>query len=142
MAAVLKDIEFQNSDEEIRLQNEIDRVTAHPVYSPLREPLIGGNKSYSDVTTDICALFERPPGAGWWILFGISVTLLVIGIIAAVNTVMFGIGTWGLNKTVGWAFGITNFVFWIGIGHAGTFISAILFLFAQKWRTSINRSAE
>ena len=53
-----------------------------------------------------------------------------------------GIGTWGLNRTVGWAFDITNFVFWIGIGHAGTLISAILLLFRQKWRTSISRSAE
>ena len=53
-----------------------------------------------------------------------------------------GIGIWGLNNPVGWAFDITNFVFWIGIGHAGTLISAILLLFRQKWRTSINRSAE
>ncbi len=53
-----------------------------------------------------------------------------------------GIGTWGLNKTVGWAFDITNFVFWVGIGHAGTLISAMLFLFRQKWRTSVNRAAE
>jgi molybdopterin-containing oxidoreductase family membrane subunit len=53
-----------------------------------------------------------------------------------------GVGTWGLNTTVGWAFDITNFVFWVGIGHAGTLISAILFLFRQKWRTSVNRSAE
>jgi molybdopterin-containing oxidoreductase family membrane subunit len=53
-----------------------------------------------------------------------------------------GIGIWGLNRTVGWAFDITNFVFWIGIGHAGTLISAILLLFRQQWRTSINRSAE
>ncbi len=142
MAAVLKDIGLRGADDEARLQNEIDNITAHPVYSSLREPLIDENKSCSDVTKDICALFERSPGAGWWILFGIAVTLLTIGILAAINTVTFGIGTWGLNKTVGWAFGITNFVFWIGIGHAGTFISAILYLFAQKWRTSINRSAE
>jgi len=53
-----------------------------------------------------------------------------------------GIGSWGLNRTVGWGFDITNFVFWVGIGHAGTLISAILFLFRQKWRTSVNRSAE
>ncbi len=53
-----------------------------------------------------------------------------------------GIGVWGNNKPIGWAWDITNFVFWIGIGHAGTLISAILFLFRQKWRTSINRSAE
>jgi len=142
MAAVLKDIAFQNAEEEIRIQNEIDSVTAHAVYSPLREPLIDESKACSDVTADICSLIERPPTRGWWILFGISFTLLVAGIVAAVNTVTFGIGTWGLNKTVGWAFGITNFVFWIGIGHAGTFISAILYIFSQKWRTSINRSAE
>ena len=53
-----------------------------------------------------------------------------------------GIGVWGNNRPIGWAWDITNFVFWIGIGHAGTLISAILFLFRQKWRTSINRSAE
>jgi len=57
-------------------------------------------------------------------------------------TIWEGIGTWGLNKTIGWGWGITNFVWWVGIGHAGTFISAILLLFRQKWRTSINRSAE
>ncbi len=62
--------------------------------------------------------------------------------IAVTYQIKFGIGTWGLNKTVGWAFDITNFVFWVGIGHAGTLISAILFLFRQRWRTSINRSAE
>ena len=53
-----------------------------------------------------------------------------------------GIGVWGLNVPVGWAWDITNFVFWVGIGHAGTLISAILLLFRQKWRTSINRAAE
>ncbi len=142
MAAVLKDHTFQNAEEEIRIQNEIDRITAHTVYSPLREPLIDETKTCSDVTTDISSLIERPPTKGWWILFGISSALLLAGIIAAINTVTVGIGTWGLNKTVGWAFGITNFVFWIGIGHAGTFISAILYIFSQKWRTSINRSAE
>lgn len=142
MAAVFKDIEFHNAEEEIRLQNEIDSVTAHQVYSPLREPLIDESKHCGDVTADICGLVERSPGKGWWILFGISLFLLVLGAVAAINTVTFGIGTWGLNKTIGWAFGITNFVFWIGIGHAGTFISAILYLFGQKWRTSINRSAE
>ena len=87
-------------------------------------------------------LLEPKPGVGWWISLAIALVLLVIGIVATCHTVTTGIGTWGLNKTVGWAFDITNFVFWIGIGHAGTFISAILFLFNQKWRTSVNRSAE
>ncbi len=58
------------------------------------------------------------------------------------RTLWYGIGEWGLNKTVGWAWDITNFVWWVGIGHAGTLISAVLLLFRQKWRTSINRAAE
>jgi molybdopterin-containing oxidoreductase family membrane subunit len=116
--------------------------TEHAVLSPLRKPLIEGNKSYGDVTSDICQLLDRKPGRGWWIAFTLSLCLLVAGAAATAYTVTTGIGTWGLNKTVGWAFDITNFVFWIGIGHAGTFISAILFLFNQKWRTSVNRSAE
>ena len=71
-----------------------------------------------------------------------ALSALTLGIISISYQISTGIGTWGLNKTVGWAFDITNFVFWVGIGHAGTLISAILFLFRQKWRTSINRSAE
>src|SRR5450759_2800629 len=84
----------------------------------------------------------RRPNALWWIGFLIAFSLLVMGAAAVTYQVATGIGTWGLNNTVGWAFGITNFVFWIGIGHAGTLISAILFLFRQRWRTSVNRSAE
>ena len=67
---------------------------------------------------------------------------MLLGVVAVSYQLVMGIGTWGLNRSVGWAFDITNFVFWIGIGHAGTLISAILFLFRQKWRTSVNRSAE
>ncbi|HEX7344479.1 MAG TPA: NrfD/PsrC family molybdoenzyme membrane anchor subunit, partial [bacterium] len=73
---------------------------------------------------------------------GISATVMLLGVATVIYQVATGIGTWGLNTTVGWAFDITNFVFWIGIGHAGTLISAILFLLRQKWRTSVNRSAE
>jgi molybdopterin-containing oxidoreductase family membrane subunit len=116
--------------------------TEHTVLSPLRKPLIEGNKTYGDVTGDICQLLDRRPGRAWWVEFSFSLCLLLAGAAATTYTVTTGIGTWGLNKTVGWAFDITNFVFWIGIGHAGTFISAILFLFNQKWRTSVNRSAE
>ena len=121
---------------------DAQHTTEHAVVSSLRKPLIAGNKSYRDVTDDICQLLEAKPGRGWWIVFSISFVLMLAGLAATAHTVMTGIGTWGLNKTIGWAFDITNFVFWIGIGHAGTFISAILFLFNQKWRTSINRSAE
>ena len=78
----------------------------------------------------------------WYIMFGISM-LLVMNLGFVVHYLIFtGVGVWGLNNPVMWAFDITNFVFWVGIGHAGTLISAILFLFRQKWRTGINRFAE
>ena len=85
---------------------------------------------------------ERRPTGLWWSAFLASASVLLLGVAAVTYEIATGIGTWGLNRTVGWAFDITNFVFWIGIGHAGTLISAILFLFRQKWRTSVNRSAE
>ncbi len=111
-------------------------------YSALRKPIIEGNKSLDDITNDIAVHLDRRPTRLWWIAMFLSVTVLIIGTAAVSYQIKYGIGTWGLNKTVGWAFDITNFVFWVGIGHAGTLISAILFLFRQKWRTSINRSAE
>ncbi|MBT5874067.1 MAG: polysulfide reductase NrfD, partial [Candidatus Latescibacteria bacterium] len=112
------------------------------IMSTLRRPLIGGNKSLSDVTADVIEPLETRPTSLWWITFLISFAVMMVGVVAVTYQVKVGIGTWGLNKTVGWGFDITNFVFWIGIGHAGTLISAILFLLRQKWRTSINRSAE
>ncbi|MEE9392807.1 MAG: NrfD/PsrC family molybdoenzyme membrane anchor subunit [Planctomycetota bacterium] len=105
-------------------------------------PLILGGKSNRDVTNDIAAPLERNPGQMWWIAFIISFSVMMLGVVAVWYQIATGIGTWGLNKTVGWAFDITNFVFWVGIGHAGTLISAILFLLRQKWRTSMNRAAE
>ena len=114
----------------------------HIRYSPLRKPIVQGEKSLHDVTEDVARPLEAGPTGLWWAAFLVSFTVLVIGVAAVAYQIKVGIGTWGLNKTIGWAFDITNFVFWIGIGHAGTFISAILFLFRQRWRTSINRSAE
>jgi molybdopterin-containing oxidoreductase family membrane subunit len=105
-------------------------------------PLIEGNKSLAQVTADVCAPLERRAGPLWWAAFLVSFIFLVLGVVAVSYQMVIGIGTWGLNRGVGWAFDITNFVFWIGIGHAGTLISAILFLFRQKWRNSVNRSAE
>jgi len=104
--------------------------------------LITGSKSLSDVTNDICGLLERRPTALWWSAFSVSFVLFLIGVAAVVYEIATGIGTWGLNNAVGWGFDITNFVFWVGIGHAGTLISAILFLLRQRWRTSVNRAAE
>jgi Ni/Fe-hydrogenase subunit HybB-like protein len=107
-------------------------------------PLVNA-KDFGDVNEQISSitevpLFETP--TKYWITLactGSIVMLLGLMLTYLVNT---GIGVWGNNRPVGWAWDITNFVFWIGIGHAGTLISAILFLFRQKWRTSINRSAE
>lgn len=111
-------------------------------HSTLRPQLITGEKSLTDVTHDICAPLDARPTAWWWGAFFTSLTAFIIGVAAISYQLAVGIGTWGLNKTVGWGFDITNFVFWVGIGHAGTLISAVLFLFRQKWRTAVNRSAE
>jgi molybdopterin-containing oxidoreductase family membrane subunit len=110
--------------------------------SPQREPLIKGEKDYAKITNDVTAPMAGKPGKYWYMGITLSTAVFLLGGIATFITVWFGIGTWGLNKTIGWGWGITNFVWWVGIGHAGTFISAILLLFRQKWRTSINRSAE
>jgi molybdopterin-containing oxidoreductase family membrane subunit len=108
----------------------------------VQEPLITGDKTLARVTTDVCAPMQRRPGLLWWGAFLTAFAALAVGIAAVTYQISVGIGTWGLNSTVGWAFDITNFVFWIGIGHAGTLISAILFLLRQRWRTSVNRAAE
>ncbi len=110
--------------------------------SPLREPLLKGKKTYRKITEDITKPIVNKPGKFWFAGITLSSTAMIIGIIAMVLTVRNGIGLWGVNRTIGWGWSITNLVWWIGIGHAGTFISAILLLFRQKWRTSINRSAE
>ncbi|MDR7130407.1 molybdopterin-containing oxidoreductase family membrane subunit [Algoriphagus sp. 4150] len=112
------------------------------VTSSVREPLVTGGKSYHDVTHDVSRHVEAKPNIRWFLAFLTSAGVLALGSIAVVATVWEGIGMWGLNKTVGWAWDITNFVWWVGIGHAGTLISAVLLLFRQKWRTSINRAAE
>lgn len=110
--------------------------------SALRPPLIAGNKTLGEITADISRPLERGASPLWWVAFVPSLVLLLIGTVAVTYQIRTGIGTWGLNKTVGWAFDITNFVFWVGIGHAGTLISAVLFLLRQRWRTSVNRAAE
>ncbi|MEO1516525.1 MAG: NrfD/PsrC family molybdoenzyme membrane anchor subunit [Bacteroidota bacterium] len=112
------------------------------IVSPIREPLIEGNKSYHDITEDLVSPTESVPNAEWVIAFLISVAVLGLGGLAIFITIWFGIGTWDLNRTIGWGWDITNFVWWVGIGHAGTLISAILLLFRQKWRTGVNRAAE
>ena len=110
--------------------------------SQQREPLVDGNKTYHQVTEDIIGPIEAKPSRLWYIGFGISVALLMFGVYSIYREVTYGIGQWNLNKTIGWGWDITNFVWWVGIGHAGTLISAILLLFRQGWRTGVNRAAE
>ena len=110
--------------------------------STIRKPLITGHKTYHDITEDLCKPTERAPNFAWITAFTISLCLLAFGGVAISWTIWFGIGSWDLNRTIGWGWDITNFVWWIGIGHAGTLISAILLLFRQKWRTGVNRAAE
>ena len=111
-------------------------------HSPIRTPLIVGNKTYRSITNDILSPMVNKAGKFWYMGMTIAGMAMLFGVLMIFWTVWQGIGTWGENRTVGWAFEITTFVWWIGIGHAGTFISAILLLFRQKWRNSINRSAE
>ncbi|NQW35932.1 MAG: polysulfide reductase NrfD [Flavobacteriales bacterium] len=110
--------------------------------APIREPLINGDKSYHDISVDVAAPVEGRANKLWWIAFSIALIAFLSGIGAIIYTIGMGIGVWGLNNRINWAWDITNFVWWVGIGHAGTLISAVLLLFRQKWRMGINRSAE
>lgn len=112
------------------------------VVSPLRRPLITGNKTYHQITEDLISPTEKTPTKEWVIGFVLSVAVLTYGVFCILWTIWVGIGSWNLNRTINWSWDITNFVWWIGIGHAGTLISAILLLFRQKWRTGVNRAAE
>ena len=110
--------------------------------SELRSELVVAERSYKQISEDILDTLEEKPSKGWLIGFSISAFFLTIGFFTVAYEVGTGIGTWGLNKTIGWSWDITNFVFWVGIGHAGTLISAVLLIFRQRWRTAINRAAE
>ena len=106
------------------------------------ENLVLGEPTYGEITAALTSPVEGKPGRGWWLAFLAAASALGLGLVLIGYTIATGIGVWGLNRTVGWGYDITNFVFWVGIGHAGTLISAILLLFRQKWRTSIARAAE
>jgi len=110
--------------------------------SPTRRPLITGKTSYSQITEDIIKPIEAKPTKWWYLGFTVSLAALGLWLLSVTYMLFTGVGVWGLNKTVDWGWDITNFVWWVGIGHAGTLISAVLLLFRQKWRTAVNRSAE
>ena len=108
----------------------------------IRRPLILGHKTYHDITNDVVGPIEGKAPRQWKIAITIAAVIALYGVGSIMYLVGTGIGAWGLNKTVGWSWDITNFVWWVGIGHAGTLISAVLLLFRQRWRMAINRSAE
>ena len=110
--------------------------------SIIRDRLVTGDKTASDVTRDIARPILNNPSTAWKVGFTLSLIFLGIFGVSLLYTLFTGIGVWNINKSVMWGWDITNFVFWVGIGHAGTLISAVLLLFRQKWRMSINRSAE
>ncbi len=107
-----------------------------------REPLVTNNRSLAWITEKVSTIVESPTPKWWLISLCITSPIALMGLCCIVYQISNGVGVWGENHPNGWAWDITNFVFWIGIGHAGTLISAILFLTRQKWRTSINRAAE
>jgi len=105
--------------------------------------VLGPGHTYASITNKISSIvLGRATGRGWYVGFGLSFLLVMLLLYSIAYLVTVGVGIWGLNIPVGWGFAIINFVWWIGIGHAGTLISAILLLLQQDWRTSINRFAE
>jgi len=115
---------------------------AAPIEAIGERNLLPPDTTFRQITDEVARVTENPAPRGWWILFLISLVFSGILFACIAYLVFRGVGVWGNNSPVAWAWDITNFVWWIGIGHAGTLISAILFLFRQKWRTSINRFAE
>src|SRR5438093_7803252 len=106
-------------------------------------PVVGSELTFGSVTDKISAIVLKRKTPIWWFIgFAISFALFQLMLLTITNMLFKGIGLWGVNIPVGWGLDIVNFVWWIGIGHAGTLISAILLLLRQKWRTSINRFAE
>ena len=108
----------------------------------LDAPLIEGRHSDAEYTRSLLAYVHAPPQRAWWVLFGLCLAGTAMLVVTITVTLWKGVGTWGVQIPVAWGFAITNFVWWIGIGHAGTLISAILLLMQEKWRSSINRMAE
>jgi molybdopterin-containing oxidoreductase family membrane subunit len=119
-----------------------ERFDPEMVQQVIKKPLVGNHRDFHWVTEKVSNIVEQKTPMWWWISFGLSFSLMLCCVLGFTYLIMTGVGVWGQNAPVMWAWDITNFVFWIGIGHAGTLISAILFLTRQRWRTSINRASE
>ncbi|MEY4508293.1 MAG: hypothetical protein RLZZ450_415 [Pseudomonadota bacterium] len=113
-----------------------------PIFAIGEQRLLPEATTFQSITNAVSGVTETKAPRGWWILFLSAAAFTGVLGLAIAYLAWVGVGTWGNNSPVAWAWDITNFVWWIGIGHAGTLISAVLFLFRQKWRTSINRFAE
>jgi len=109
---------------------------------PVEPQLVEGKETFHSLTETISSITEKKTPQLWYLAFGGALSLLLV-LLGSIGFLFWeGIGIWGLNNPVGWGWAIINFVWWVGIGHAGTLISAILFILRQHWRTSINRFAE
>jgi Ni/Fe-hydrogenase subunit HybB-like protein len=104
--------------------------------------LLEGQVTSGSLDDQVLQFPDRRPPRAWFVAIAFTLSLLAIGLFCMGYTLYYGIGTWGNNRPVAWGFGIINFVFWVGIGHAGTLISAILFLFRARWRNAIARFSE
>jgi Ni/Fe-hydrogenase subunit HybB-like protein len=124
------------SDDAVKSAAErVERLREYPVIEP--------GHTFASITDKISSIvLTRRTPRGWWLGFGLATVLAVVLLYSLIYLLAVGVGIWGINIPVGWGFAIVNFVWWIGIGHAGTLISAILLLLHQTWRTSINRFAE
>ncbi len=109
---------------------------------PRRVPVLAPGYTFASITDKISSIVLRGTPRQWYVGFAITFTLVMLLLFSITYLIVAGVGIWGINIPVAWGFAIVNFVWWIGIGHAGTLISAILLLFRQQWRTSINRFAE
>ncbi|GAB4274437.1 MAG: polysulfide reductase NrfD [Opitutales bacterium] len=127
--------------EDISLPKPAILKEVNPV-SITKPPLVNNKRSIAWITDKICNIVEEPTPRWWWVSFIVAVLIASYTFIGLTWLVSTGVGVWGLANPINWGWAIVNFVFWIGIGHAGTLISAILCLLKQKWRTSINRAAE
>src|SRR5258708_21838298 len=118
-------------------------MATQPANLPEDAPILAPGHTLDSINNQISSIVLAPGILRGWLLgFGIAFLVVMLFLYAVANLLVRGIGIWGVNVPVGWGFDIVDFVWWIGIGHAGTLISAILLLMRQEWRTSINRFAE
>ena len=120
-----------------------NNATDEPEPSTRDVPVLQPGYTFGSITDKISSIvLTRQTPRGWWIGLAVTFSIVMVLLYAITYLLLRGVGIWGINVPVAWGFAIINFVWWIGIGHAGTLISAILLLLKQKWRTSINRFAE